>query len=207
VTFIKVALINPLKQEIILTMFIKRGIDHKDTHKGLSKYMRKFQIAVIGYNKDRCNEHTKSVAFEVGKEIALSRSVLICGGLGGVMEAACRGANENGGITVGIIPQEEFSFANEFCDIVICTGIGFARDFIVASSADGIIAIGGGVGTLIELGVGYMAHKTMVVVSGTGGVSDIYGGKFLDERSIVPLNIAEDPYSAVQIILNRRKES
>ena len=80
--------------------------------------MRKFQIAVIGYNKDGCTEHAKNIAFEVGKEIAISGSILICGGLGGVMEAACIGAKENDGLTIGIIPQEEFSFANKFCDIV-----------------------------------------------------------------------------------------
>jgi uncharacterized protein (TIGR00725 family) len=166
--------------------------------------MRKYQIAVIGYNKDRCTEHSRNIAFEVGKEIARSGSILICGGLGGVMEAACRGAKENDGLTIGIIPQEEFSFANKFCDIVICTGIGFARDIIVATSADGIIAIGGGVGTMIELGVGYIKNKLMVVVAGSGGVSEIYGGKFLDERRIVPLMIAKDARSAVQMVLKNR---
>ena len=67
------------------------------------------------------------------------------------MESACKGA-KNGGMTVGIILQEEFSYANQFCEIVVCTGIGCARDFVVASSADGIIAIGGGVGTLVKKG-------------------------------------------------------
>jgi uncharacterized protein (TIGR00725 family) len=169
--------------------------------------MRKYQIAVIGYNKDRCTDHSRNIAFEVGKEIARSGSILICGGLGGVMEAACRGAKENDGLTIGIIPQEEFSFANKFCDIVICTGIGFGRDIIVATSADGIIAIGGGVGTMIELGVGYIKNKLMVVVAGSGGVSDMYGGKFLDERKIVPLMIAKDARSAVQMVLKHRKKN
>jgi uncharacterized protein (TIGR00725 family) len=169
--------------------------------------MRKYQIAVIGYNKDRCTEHSRNVAFEVGKEIARSGSILICGGLGGVMEAACRGAKKYDGLTIGIIPQEEFSFANKFCDVVICTGIGFARDIIVATSADGIIAIGGGVGTMIELGVGYIKNKLMVVVAGSGGVSDRYGGKFLDERKIVPLLIAKDARSAVQMVLKHREEN
>jgi uncharacterized protein (TIGR00725 family) len=169
--------------------------------------MRKYQIAVIGYNKDRCTDHSRNIAFEVGKEIARSGSILICGGLGGVMEAACRGAKENDGLTIGIIPQEEFSFANKFCDIVICTGIGFARDIIVATSADGIIAIGGGVGTMIELGVGYIKNKLMVVVAGSGGVSEMYGGKFLDERKIVPLMIAKDAHSAVQMVLRYREEN
>jgi uncharacterized protein (TIGR00725 family) len=169
--------------------------------------MRKYQIAVIGYNKDRCTDHSRNIAFEVGKEIARSGSILICGGLGGVMEAACRGAKENDGLTIGIIPQEEFSFANKFCDIVICTGIGFARDIIVATSADGIIAIGGGVGTMIELAVGYLKNKLMVVVAGSGGVSEMYGGKFLDERKIVPLMIAKDAHSAVQMVLKHREEN
>ena len=166
--------------------------------------MRKFQIAVIGYNRDVCTKRSRNIAFEVGKEIAISGSVLICGGLGGVMEAACRGAKANGGTTLGIIPQEAFSFANKFCDIVICTGMGFARDFIVATSADGIIAIGGGVGTLIELGVGYLKKKKMVVVSGSGGVSEIHGGRFLAERNIVPIITAKDAHSAVRIVLDQK---
>jgi uncharacterized protein (TIGR00725 family) len=167
--------------------------------------VRRVQIAVIGYNKDRCTEIARKMAYEAGKEIALANAVLVCGGLGGVMESACKGAKENGGTTIGIIPQEEFSYANEFCDIVLCTGIGYARDFIVASSADGIIAVGGGVGTLIEMSVGYMTRKAIVTIAGTGGVADIYGGKFLDERNRVPIIVAEDPRAAVQIILDLNK--
>jgi uncharacterized protein (TIGR00725 family) len=167
--------------------------------------MRKSQIAVIGYNKENCTDEARNLALQVGREIARSGSVLICGGLGGVMEAACKGAKENNGLTIGIIPQQDSSFANEFCDIVICTGMGFARDLIVATSADGIIAVGGGVGTLIELAVGYMIKKTMVVVSGTGGVSEMYAGKFLDDRRLTPLILADDAYSAVQLIIDGRK--
>jgi uncharacterized protein (TIGR00725 family) len=163
------------------------------------------QIAVIGYNKDRCTEIARKVAYEAGKEIALAGAVLVCGGLGGVMESACQGAKESGGTTIGIIPQEEFSYANEFCDIVLCTGIGYARDFIVASSADGIIAVGGGIGTLIEMGVGYMTKKAIVTIAGSGGVADMYGGKFLDERNRVPIMIAKDAKEAVQIIANMSK--
>jgi uncharacterized protein (TIGR00725 family) len=161
--------------------------------------VRKLQIAVIGYNKDRCTEEARLIAYDVGSEIAKAGAVLICGGLGGVMESACKGAKDKNGFTVGIIPQEDFSFANEFCDVVICTGIGFARDFITANSADGIIAVGGGVGTLIEMAVGYMKKKVIVVVKGSGGVSDNYAGQFLDERKRVPILVAKDAHSAVQI--------
>ena len=167
--------------------------------------MRKYQIAVIGYNKENCTPEARNLALEVGREIARSGSVLICGGLGGVMEAACKGAKENNGVTIGIIPQQEFSFANEYCDIVICTGMGYARDLIVATSADGIIAIGGGVGTLIELAVGYMIKKTMVVLSGSGGVSEVYAGKFLDDRRLTPLIVANDAYTAVHLIIEQKR--
>ena len=168
--------------------------------------MRRTQIAVIGYNGDRCTEAAKSLAYEVGKEIAKSGAVLVCGGLGGVMEAACRGAKENGGTAVGIIPQEEFSFANEYCDIVICTGIGFARDFVVASSADGMIAVAGGVGTLIELSVGYMMKKPMAAIAGSGGTADQYGGKYLDERKRVPIMSARDPAEAVALVIEKARK-
>jgi uncharacterized protein (TIGR00725 family) len=170
----------------------------------LSTVVRKVQIAVIGYNKDRCTDVASKAAYEVGREIARAGAVLICGGLGGVMESACRGAKENGGTTVGIIPQEEFSYANQYCDVVVCTGIGYARDFIVASSADGIIAVGGGIGTLIEMGVGYMTKKTIVAIEGSGGVADMYGGKFLDERQRVLITVAKDAKTAVEMILSKK---
>ena len=167
--------------------------------------MRKLQIGVIGYNDDRCSEVAREMAYKVGKEIALSGSVLICGGLGGVMEAACKGAKDANGNTVGIIPQDKFSFANQFCDIVICSGIGFARDFIVATSSDGIIAVGGGIGTLIEMSVGYMIKKKIVAISPSGGVSEVYAGKYLDERKRVLIESAPDAKSAVQAILKDSK--
>ena len=167
--------------------------------------MRKLQIGVIGYNDDRCSEVAREMAYKVGKEIALSGSVLICGGLGGVMEAACKGAKDANGNTVGIIPQDKFSFANQFCDIVICSGIGFARDFIVATSSDGILAVGGGIGTLIEMSVGYMIKKKIVAISPSGGVSEVYAGKYLDERKRVLIESAPDAKSAVQAILKDSK--
>ncbi len=166
--------------------------------------MRKIQIAVVGYNKDKCTEQARILAYEVGKEVARAGAVLVCGGLGGVMESACKGSKDNNGFTIGIIPQDEFSFANGFCDVVICTGIGFARDFMIASSADGIIAIGGGVGTLIEMAAGYMIKKSIVVIAGSGGVADTYAGKYLDERNRVPILVAKDARSAVQIFSANR---
>jgi hypothetical protein len=162
--------------------------------------VRKLQIAVVGYNTD-CTEIARKVAYDTGREIALAGAVLVCGGLDGVMESACKGAKASGGVTVGIIPQDEFSYANDFCDIVICTGIGHARNFIVASSADGIIAIGGGVGTLVEIAAGYMAGKTIVAIGESGGVAHTYESKYLDERNRVRILSATDAKSAVKLAI------
>jgi uncharacterized protein (TIGR00725 family) len=112
--------------------------------------LKKIQIGVIGYNHNSLPSKTLDIAYEVGKEIAKKNAVLICGGLGGVMEYACKGAKDYGGLTVGIVPQDDPLKANEFCDIVVSTGIGKSRDFIVSYTSDGIISVGGGVGTLIE---------------------------------------------------------
>ena len=164
------------------------------------------QIGVIGYNSGssiQINQTTLTLAYEVGKLIAKSNAILVSGGLGGVMEYSCKGAKDHGGFTIGIIPHEDSSEANDYCDAVICTGIGLSRDFIVAHSSDGIISVGGGVGTLIELCVGYMTKKPMVAIKNSGGVSDIYGGKFLDERNRVLIETREDPTSAVDYIISK----
>ena len=80
--------------------------------------MRKRQILIIGNNDNGCTPELEKIAYDAGAEVAKSDSVLITGGLGGVMRASCHGAQESGGITVGIIPQDDSSHANEFCDIV-----------------------------------------------------------------------------------------
>ena len=98
------------------------------------------------------------------------------------MESACKGAKDNEGLTIGILPQGDLKSANKFCDVVIPTGIGLSRDFIVTTSVDGIIVVGGGVGTLIEISVGYMLKKMMIAMSGSGGIADEYGGKYIDLR-------------------------
>ena len=64
------------------------------------------------------------------------------------MEYSCKGAKDNNGFTIGIVPQEDYAIANKYCDAVICTGIGLSRDFIVAYSSDGLISVGGGVGNI-----------------------------------------------------------
>lgn len=106
-------------------------------------------IGVIG--AANANEEEKRTSEEVGVLIAKGDCFLLCGGMGGVMEAACRGAKSAGGTTIGILPGPEASSANRFIDIPIVTGMGEARNVIVAKSSHSIIAIGGSFGTLSEI--------------------------------------------------------
>ncbi len=107
------------------------------------------RIAVIG--GAFCDTQTAILAEEVGREIARRGAILICGGLGGVMEAACRGAKSEGGLTVGILPGTDPSDANPYVDIPIVTGMGEARNVIVVRSAQAVVAIDGEYGTLSEI--------------------------------------------------------
>lgn len=111
--------------------------------------MPKLLIGVIGSSS--CSPETAETAMEVGREIARRGAVLVCGGLGGVMEAACRGAKEAGGTTVGILPGFDRGEANPYVDIPIVTGLSHARNAIVARTSDSVIAVAGGYGTLSEL--------------------------------------------------------
>ena len=106
-------------------------------------------IGVIGGSE--VSSQVASLAEEVGREIARQGAVLVCGGLTGVMEAACRGASAEGGLTIGILPGDDRHTANSFVQIPIVTGIGYARNAIVVKSSQAIIAIDGSYGTLSEL--------------------------------------------------------
>ena len=105
------------------------------------------QIAVIGASD--CSTEEYEVAQEIGSLIAKNGGILICGGLGGVMEASCKGAKEKRGTTVGIVPDT--GEGNRFLDIVVKTGLGHARNVLVVQSADAVIAVGGSHGTLSEI--------------------------------------------------------
>ncbi len=106
-------------------------------------------VAVIG--DSACSEQDAKLAETVGGLLAREGAVVVCGGLGGVMEAVCRGARSHGGLTVGILPGDEAEMANRWVDVPIATGMGEARNALVVKSAQAVIAIGGGYGTLSEI--------------------------------------------------------
>jgi len=107
-------------------------------------------IAVIGGSE--CSPQEAKLAEEVGRELARQGVILVCGGLGGIMKAACKGASSQGGVTVGILPGGNRQAANPYVQIPIVTNLGEARNVVVVKSAEAVIAIGGGYGTLSEIG-------------------------------------------------------
>ena len=117
-------------------------------------------IGVIGAGE--CARDTANLAYDVGKEIARAGYGLVCGGLGGVMEAASKGCKEAGGLTVGIIPQEESAAGNPYLDIIIPSGMGIMRNLLVVRSALGLIAVNGRYGTLSEIAFALQLHKPVI---------------------------------------------
>ena len=117
-------------------------------------------IAVIG--PSRASPEIAEAAFQVGELIAGGGAILVCGGGAGAMEAACRGARSAGGTTVGILPGPTREDANPFVDIAIPTGMGEARNALVVRAADAVIAVGGGVGTLSEIGLALKMGRPVI---------------------------------------------
>ena len=162
---------------------------------------KKTQILIIGHNTNGCTEQHSQTAYETGAEVAKSGNVLITGGLGGVMLAASHGARDANGLTVGIIPQKDAAEANEYCDVVIPTGMGLMRDFLTAQSADGIIIIGGGSGTLSEICAAYMNKIPMVAIRNMNGVTAQFIDNYLDHRQNIKIIGVDTPKQAVEKIL------
>jgi uncharacterized protein (TIGR00725 family) len=126
-------------------------------------------VGVIGAGT--CSKKICNTAEEVGKYIAKSGATLVCGGLGGVMEGAAKGARENGGVTIGIIPGDSREEANPYIDFPIVTGFGEARNLVVIRSSDVVIALPGKYGSLSELAFCLKLEKPVISL-GTWDVSE-----------------------------------
>lgn len=110
---------------------------------------RKLFVGVIGAGS--CSKEVYQLAFEIGRELAEKNAILVCGGLGGVMEGAAKGAKQNGGTTIGILPTDNKKDANPYIDYPIPTGLGQGRNLLVVKSSDVVISLPGKYGTLSEM--------------------------------------------------------
>jgi uncharacterized protein (TIGR00725 family) len=145
-------------------------------------------VAVIGASN--ATEWELAAAEDVGRRLAEAGCVLVCGGLGGVMDAAARGCGRAGGVSIGILPGHERESASPHLTVAIATGFGEARNAIVARSADAVIAVGGEFGTLSEIALA-LKMGTPVIGLGTWAL----GRDDLDRDPIVR---AETPEEAVE---------
>jgi hypothetical protein len=139
---------------------------------------KRLRIAVIGGSKP--GRQAADSAFEVGRLLARAGAVVVCGGLGGVMEAACRGARQEGGFAIGILPGGSPADANPWVDVPIATGLGYTRNALVVMNADAVIAVDGEYGTLSEIAYGKI-HGKKVVGLGTWDVKGIIIAATADE--------------------------
>ncbi len=149
-------------------------------------------IAVIGGSQ--CSSREAKLAEAVGREIARQDAIVVCGGLGGVMEATCKGAQSEGGVTIGILPGDNRQLANSYVQIPIVTGIGYARNAMVVKSAQAVIAIGGSYGTLSEISY---ALQSGIPVIGLNTWEISKNGQ--PDNSII---LAQNPTEAVSKALN-----
>ncbi|MBI2865595.1 MAG: TIGR00725 family protein [Chloroflexi bacterium] len=153
-------------------------------------------IGVIG-NGD-CSPAVAAVAEEVGRRLAERGAAVVCGGLGGVMEAACRGAKSAGGLTIGILPGDSRCHANRYVDIPIVTGLGEARNVLVVKSAQAVVAVGGKYGTLSEIAVA-LKNGVPVVGINTWRLQR-------DDRWDVGIEVAGTPGEAVERAISLARE-
>lgn len=142
------------------------------------EWRKKLRIGVIGGSQP--DKESRQNAFRVGQLIAEKGGILVCGGLSGVMEAASRGAKEAGGLTLGILPGNSADDANVYVDIPIATGIGYARNSLVALNSDVIIAINGRFGTLTEIAYGCIYGKKIIGI-GTWDIDNVIKVKSAEE--------------------------
>ena len=121
-------------------------------------------VAVVGSGEATGEQYEQ--AREIGRLIAKRDGIVVCGGLSGVMEAAARGATEAGGVAIGILPDEDRRRQNEYLSYSVTTGVGQARNLAVVCSGDVVVSVGGGYGTLSELGLAKKVGRPVVVLDG-----------------------------------------
>ena len=143
-------------------------------------------VGVIGGS--RVDKETAEMAYDVGRLLAEREALVVCGGLGGVMEAACQGVADADGVSIGILPTDDTTEANFYVSVPIATGMGIARNFIIARTAEVMIAIGGSYGTLSEIAIALNLGKPVIAL----GTWKLERAGFVDSELFIEAKSAED---------------
>lgn len=164
--------------------------------------MRMKAIAVCGAS--RSTPQMNAVAEELGRRIVQAGYLLVCGGMGGIMEAACRGgqlAKDGGatGLVMGILPVADHDAGNPHCDVVLPSGLGYARNSLVVLGADVVMLVGGSTGTLSEAAYAWQYGKPIIALSATGGWAERLAGTSMDDRRADTVLDARSPQEAVKL--------
>ncbi len=149
-------------------------------------------VSVVG--SAVCTPTQAEIAGKVGRLLAERGAILVCGGRGGVMEAACRGAQEAGGLTIGILPGLDRQESNPYLTLALPTGLGNARNTLVAIAGEAVIAIGGSYGTLSEIGIALKQGRRVIGLDTWVAVNS--------DGLEAPIEIARDPEQAVALALS-----
>lgn len=153
-------------------------------------------ISVIGSGNPEPDIY--ALAEDVGKELGKRGVTVVCGGMGGVMEAVCKGAKARGGHTIGILPGDDPNQSNQWVDYPICTGLKYARNVIVVKSGRSVIAIGGAFGTLSEIG-----HALAENIPTIGLKTWKMSRNGVEEKAV---QVATDPVDAVDKAINAARQ-
>ncbi len=155
-------------------------------------------ISVIGASE--INKDIENVTIEIGKLLAKNNYIIACGGLGGVMEAVCKGAKEENGLTIGIIPYKDKRNANPYMDIIIPVPFDQARNVVVVLCGDVILAIGGKAGTLSEISFAWIYNKPIVALASVEGWSKKLSNEKVDDRRKDMIHGVSTPQEAINKI-------
>jgi uncharacterized protein (TIGR00725 family) len=152
-------------------------------------------IAVCGASV--ITEEIYALVVELGKELAQAGFMVACGGLFGTMEAICKGAKMGGGITIGILPSGNRAEANKYVDIPIATRLGEARNAILTSTADAVVIISGGSGTLSEIAFAWKYNKPIIAFTKTGGWAEKITNTAIDDTRNDIIYGANSPHEVI----------
>ncbi|MFW9895408.1 MAG: TIGR00725 family protein [Candidatus Thorarchaeota archaeon] len=158
----------------------------------------KATVSVIGASE--IDKDTEEKTIEIGRLLAKNKYIVACGGLTGVMEAVCKGAKEEGGLTIGIVPQPVKNMANKYVDIVIPCPFSQARNIVVVLTGDICLAISGKAGTLSEISFAWIYNKPIVALTNVQGWSSKIANQQIDDRRNDKIYGVKTPEEAINKI-------